>query len=122
MRITTTLLTATLLVAGPAAAADDYKTAEIIDAGQDTEIQSAGLFGNETRQANLNRIVVELDGMRYTAEWQTMFAGGRDAAGQFIVGGEVDAYVRKDKWLELRAEDGNKVRGRIIRREIVDNE
>lgn len=106
-----------LMVASAHAADDDYRPAIIVDAGQDTELR-AGVFGGVTN-ANANTITVELDGMRYTANYQTILPNGRNASSHFVVGAEVMARVHRDKFLWILREDGKPLKVRITRREIV---
>jgi len=105
------------MLAGVTSADDEYRTAKIVDAGQDTEI-SADLFG-DVQNANMNTITVELDGMRITANYQTLTPGGKNASSRFIVGTEVQARVHNDKQLWIIRADGKPLKLRISRREMV---
>lgn len=116
MRLIAPLLLAVAFAAN--AADDEYSTGRIVDASQGTELR-AGLFGSGVSNANANSLTVELDGMRYTVDYQTILSGGKNAASNFVVGTEVQARVHKDKWLVLLRPDGKTLRVRITRRELV---
>src|SRR5690606_14609945 len=101
----------------PVLAADGYRTGTIVDAGQDSKL-SVSLFGG-MQNSNANTITVELDGMLYTINYQTMFAGGKNASSHFIVGTEVQAKVHNNKRLWILREDGKPLKASIVRRELL---
>lgn len=111
-------LLAMLAVAPVHAADDDYRRAIVVDAGQSTELRAGGVFGGVTN-ANTNTITVEIDGMRYTADYQTILAGGKNASSNFVVGAEVMARVHREKFLWILRDDGKPLKVRITRREII---
>jgi len=109
-----------LLLAGAALGVEDgYSVGVIVDADQSTELRSSGMFGGGVQDANANTITVDLDGMRYTVDYQTLLAGGKNASSRFVVGSEIHARVHNGKWLWILREDGKPLRARITRREIV---
>lgn len=120
MRLTFALLM--LFVATASAAEDEeYRPARVVDIGTDTEIQSGGVFGGTTNAYN-SAITIEIDGMRYTAQYQTLMPGGKNSASNFVVGSEVQVYVHEDRQLWILREDGKPLKVRITRREIVQPE
>jgi hypothetical protein len=118
MRLTFALM---MLFGVAAAWADEeYRTARVVDAGAGTELQSDGAFGGVSN-ANVHTITIDLDGMRYTAEYQTLTPGGKNSSTQFVVGTEVQAYVHNDRQLWILREDGTPLKIRITRRELLSS-
>lgn len=110
-----------LLVFAQVAIADDeeYRPARIVDAGSGWGI-AAGAFGGVENE-HQNSITIEIDGMRYTAQYNTL-TGGKNSAANFVVGSEVQVYVHEDRQLWILREDGKPLKVRIARREIVQPE
>jgi hypothetical protein len=108
-----------LAVSSLAIAQEEYRPARIIDASSGWGME-AGAFG-DVENAHQNSITIELDGMRYTAQYNTL-TGGKNSAANFIVGAEVQARVHDDRQIWILREDGKPLKIRITRREIVQPE
>lgn len=106
-----------LALAQVAIADEEYRPARIVDASSGSEMQAGALGGVEN--ANVNSITIELDGMRYTAQYQTLLPGGKNASSNFVVGTEVQAYVHDDRQIWILREDGKPLKIRITRREVI---
>lgn len=110
-----TIVALALFAIASSAMAQEFSTGHVVDVSQGTEMR-AGMFGGVSN-ANQNAITVDLDGMRYTAAYQTVLPGGKNSASQFVVGTDVQARIVRDNWLELLRPDGKPLRVRIVRRE-----
>lgn len=111
------LLMALLVPLSVPALAQDYSTARIVDVRQNEHSLAVGALSGVP--VDQYAITVDLDGMRITANYAAGEFSLRNDSGQWVVGSEVQALIFRDRWLELVRPNGKRLRGRIVRREIL---
>lgn len=119
--LTAILAVLAIVVTAPAAIANDLKPAKILDVEAYTDRQTTGgvIKGNGaivSLKHEMYRVVVGLDGMKITGEYEAHWSWTFRAS-DLVVGTDVQAMVEKDK-LTLVAPNGKTLKAKIIRREL----